>query len=196
MLETAVIAIATSVDIFAVIVGLIAADIKLPAVSAAAAAVIGSAVLGISALAAAYADFLHNGSILIACKMILLVMGIYSLFSDYFRHERKAASKPVMSYSDVLSDPSSADYDHSRTLSLRESAAMGIALSADSVFTGISAGIAGLSPLRIFLTSAIFGIAAVFLGLTAGKHIARRLGKKIPADRAGGLILIILAITL
>ncbi len=96
-------------------------------------------------------------------------------------------------YTEVINNPLSADYDHSNSISVTEGIIMGLALSADSVFTGIGAGISGISLTHIFLFSLLFGAFSCTLGMLAGKLLNRH---DIPAGRIAGLILIIMAFTM
>lgn len=185
-------AAATSADIFAVAAGMCASGIKLPLHSAAAVAFTGAAALWLSAVIFSSANVLFPTAILIyISKSVLLIMGIRTIFGDFFKKK-----KNTLSYSNAMSDPACADVDNSHRLSLWEGIGLGAALSADSVFTGISVGIAGLDPNIIFLLSFIFGLTAILTGSIAGKALTRFTGKAFPAGRIGGVILIILAILL
>lgn len=188
-------AAATSADIFAAVLGLRAAGIRLPYLSAAAAAVCGAAILWVSASAAAFVGeiFPMSGAVYIS-KIILAAMGVHMIADTLKSQPRTDKHGSLLTCSELMSNPESADTDSSKSISLKEGAAMGIALSADSVVTGISAGIGGISPTRIFLLSLLLGIAACVTGICAGGFLHKKIGKKFPAGIIGGVILIIIAV--
>lgn len=197
--EAILIAAATSADIFAAVLGLRTAGIKLPPYSAAAAAASGAAVLWISAYASSLINSVVpiSGAVYIS-KAILIFMGLYTIFGGLSksRSRTKKHGGLISSCMEVMNDPASADSDKSESISITEGIAMGLALSADSVFTGVSAGIAGISPLLILIFSLIFGSLACFLGVLAGNLLNSRLKRSFPAWIIGGAILIIIALTL
>lgn len=90
--------------------------------------------------------------------------------------------------------PEKADCDHSRSISPGEAALLGLALSADSVFTGIGAGLGGLSPVILCPLSLISGLAACGLGIFLGRLLCRRGGGRFPAGIVAGVGLIIAAV--
>lgn len=188
---------ATSADIFAAALGISAGGIKFPARSALASAFSGAAVLWLSALLSSAIDrILPLETAVYISKVILFIMGLYSIFGDHIK-KRFPRPKPrrgcrLFHYAEVMNDPKISDCDNSKSISPAEGIAMGIALSADSVFMGISAGIAGYAPLMIFLSSLIFGTAAIALGTAIGKGISQRI-KLLARIPVGGIILIILA---
>lgn len=188
---------ATSADIFAAALGISAGGIKFPARSALASALSGAAVLWLSALLASAADKILPLDIAVyISKAILLIMGLYSIFGDRLRKmlppKKKHKGCRLFHYAEVMNDPKISDCDNSKSISPAEGIAMGIALSADSVFMGISAGIAGYAPVMIFLSSLFFGMGAIALGTAVGKGLSARI-KSLARIPIGGIILIILA---
>ena len=181
MVKIILVCAATSADILAVVAGLRAAGIKLPLLSAAAVSFTGALVLW-----------------LYLSKILLGSMGIHTILADYFsaREKKSDESNISISFSRAMADPASADQDHSKTISLREVICLGTARSADSVFTGISAGIAGLPHLTIFIFSVVFGLAAVFIGYATGELLSRISVIKFPSERISGIILLTLALLL
>lgn len=199
MVKIILVCAATSADILAVVAGLRAAGIKLPLLSAAAVSFTGALVLWLSAFISSSADaFIPIDGLLYLSKILLGLMGIHTILADYFSaHEKKNDESNIsISFSRAMADPASADQDHSKKISLREAICLGTALSADSVFTGISAGIAGLPHLTIFIFSAVFGLAAVFIGYATGGLLSRISVIKFPSERISGIILLTLALLL
>lgn len=197
-MELILLGAATSADIFAAALGISAAGIKFPFRSALAAAFSGAAALLMSALISSELDRILpiDGAVYIS-KVILLIMGLNAVFGEKLRKRfpRKKPHKhcPLYNYAEVMNDPKISDCDDSKSISPAEGAAMGIALSADSIFMGISAGIAGLSPLLIFISSLLFGVGAVLAGTAVGAALSERF-RKAGAIPVGGIILIILAV--
>lgn len=188
---------ATSADIFAAALGISAGGIKFPIRSAIASAFSGAAVLWLSALLSSMLDrMIPIDTAIYISKAILFIMGLYSIFGDKIKKMlpdvKKRRGCRLYHYAEVMNDPKISDCDNSKSISTAEGIAMGIALSADSVFMGISAGIAGISPVMIFLSSLFFGTAAIALGTAIGKVLSERI-KSLASIPAGGIILIILA---
>ncbi|MCI7768206.1 MAG: manganese efflux pump [Oscillospiraceae bacterium] len=197
-MELILLGAATSADILAAALGISAAGIKFPFRSAVTAAFSGAAALWLSALLSSAANRILplDGAIYIS-KVILFIMGLYAIFGDKIKERlhrrRKKGRRPLFNYAEVMNDPKISDCDDSKTISPAEGAAMGIALSADSLFMGISAGIAGLSPALIFVSSLLFGTAAVLAGTAIGTRL-RAKSEKFGSFPVGGIILLILAV--
>lgn len=196
-MRTLLIGAATSADIFAAALGISAGGIKFPLRSAFASALSGASVLWLSALLSSAADrILPLDTAVYISKGILLIMGLYSIFGERLRKmlppPKKRKGCRLIHYAEVMNDPKISDCDNSKTISPVEGAAMGIALSADSVFMGISAGIAGYAPVMIFLSSLFFGMAAIILGTAIGKSLSAHI-KCLANIPVGGIILIVLA---
>ncbi len=204
-MEAVLFAAATSADLFAAALGLGSMRIRLSLIPAAAVAFSGALVLSLSVfLSSAASGIIHLSGAAFISKAILLMLGLYTIFGEHLKKRISSLSskeptsagkrrRPPLFCAEIMNNPSDADIDGSKTISAAEGFAMGIALSADSFFTGIGAGLAGISPLRIFLLSFIFGITASILGTAAGKLLADKCGKRLPDGIIGGLILIILA---
>lgn len=192
-MEIILLAAATAGDIFAAVLGLSVSGIRFPPRAAAAVSFTGAAVLWLSASLSAAADRLvsFDGALYIS-KAALFIIGLYTVIGSFLK---KGGSSPY-SCADVMNDPLIADCDRSKSISAKEAAALGIALSADSVFTGISAGVGGMSPPLIFIWSLIFGMAACLGGNAAGRFIQKGSGRYIPPGRIGGIVLMLLSVLL
>ncbi|MDE7293269.1 MAG: hypothetical protein K2N72_02470, partial [Oscillospiraceae bacterium] len=139
-------------------------------------------------------------------KGILLILGLKAIFdgikdisavpSKSSDNAPRSSKKPKQKGSifDIAGAPEKADCDSSSEISPREAAVLGAALSADSVFTGISAGMGGLSPPVIFVLSFISGICACGGGMLAGGLVCKGCGEKFPAGVITGAGLIIIAV--
>lgn len=188
-------AAATSADIFAAVLGLRAAGIRLPGISAAAAAASGAVILWVSALtASALSGIFPVGAAGLVSKAILAVIGTHMIICGVRRISVRRIHDCRKDTGDILSCPESADKDRSNSISLKEGAAMGLALSADSVVTGISAGIGGASPAKILIFSLLFGLAACAGGIFAGNALRRRIKNRFPAEIIAGSLLVLIAV--
>ncbi|MFB6365507.1 sporulation membrane protein YtaF [Paenibacillus elgii] len=72
----------------------------------------------------------------------------------------------------LLQHPEKADKDKSGSIGLGESVVLGIALSANAVTNGLSAGLLGLSPLTISLTAAQGSFISVWFGVIIGRKVS------------------------
>lgn len=91
----------------------------------------------------------------------------------------------------VICDSTSADADRSKTLSLKEAAALSAALSLDGIAAGISAGLSDFQAPLFLLSSFFFGLCAVLAGSRAGNRAAARGGSEL--SWISGIILLILS---
>ncbi len=237
------IALITSVDIFAAVMGLCCSGIRLPKRSAAVVAFVGAGVLCAAAALSEFAADIFGGFAGAAyiSKGILLILGLKAVSDGIMGISSKSpgissespgisakspestkSAKPTKpakplkspdnapearnvpenrnvpkkrgSIFDIAGAPEKADCDSSSEISPGEAAVLGAALSADSVFTGISAGMGGLSPPVIFVLSFISGICACGGGMLAGRLVCKGCGEKFPAGVITGAGLIIIAV--
>ena len=99
----------------------------------------------------------------------------------------------VLSPLAVLENPKSADMDGSRTIDLREAFLLGVALSINNIFGGISAGIIHISPFGMALLSVLFNVLCLVSGHFIGKHFyASRAGRR--AQIVSGVMMIAVGI--
>ena len=188
IMKELLIAAAASADIFAAVLGLSVSGIKLPRRSAVMVALSGAAVLWAAALCASrLTGIFPSWTVMLLARGIPAVMGIHMVLGGIRRRKCPHCGHGV------LDDPGSADLDRSESISIKEGLFMGLALSADSAAAGVSAGMSGLSPLRIFLYAFFCGTAAAAAGVKAGKTLHKKLRKNVPADIAAGILLIIIA---
>lgn len=209
------VALITSVDIFGAVLGLYCSRIKLPALSAGAVALVGAAVLcaaaGLSETAAVFfGDVLPMSGAAWISKGILALIGLKVLLGGIrdASKGRLSSGSPAASADcnartvhrgmdklfGITGSPEMADCDNSSVISLTEAALLGLALSADSVFTGIGAGIGGMSPGLIFIFSFSAGLFACCLGSFMGRLLCRKESGHFPAGIITGIGLIVAAI--
>jgi putative sporulation protein YtaF len=111
--------------------------------------------------------------------LILLAIGIYSLFQVFISENEEAESEPrdIVKFEikslgiviHILKKPVIADMDRSGSITGLEAVLLGIALSLDAFGAGIGAALVNLSPmlttLSIAIMSALFLWGGMFLGL-------------------------------
>lgn len=196
MLKIILLVIAVCTDSFAASVGMGAAGIKIPLRSELIISLTGALFLTLSA---AFADFFGQMIPEEVCEIIsftlLISLGIFNLFQGFFkklmmkRTKRKSSEKA--SPAEIFFDGTAADTDNSKSISVREAAALSAALSADSLITGVGAGLERLA--LPILGAAVFG--ASMLSLAAGQRLGRKLIStfKINLGWLCGAVLILLA---
>lgn len=98
----------------------------------------------------------------------------------------------------MLQKPEEADKDKSGTINLWEATILGVALSANALTNGLSAGLIGLSPLAISLTAAIGSFVTLWAGALLGHKLANiRIGRYTVGQFStvlSGVIIILIAI--
>ncbi|CCF12973.1 putative sporulation protein YtaF [Brevibacillus laterosporus GI-9] len=72
----------------------------------------------------------------------------------------------------ILENPEKVDLDKSGEIGVGEAFILGIALAANAVTNGLSAGLMGLSPHAISITAAIGSFITVWAGVALGKKVA------------------------
>ncbi len=192
MLESLLLVIAVSADSLAAAIGLGSAGIRVPIKSSFVICLIGTVSLALSVL---LASFLQNLIPQNACRWLsfslLMILGIYSLIQEQFRKVLRRRAKKKNLAMGIYLDESEADKDCSKTLSPGEAAVLSVALSADSVVTGVSAGFMTINILLLTITSLAFGM----LCINFGSGLGRKLASKTSVDLGWlcGTILIALA---
>lgn len=94
---------------------------------------------------------------------------------------------------EVLDNPHKADRDGSRDIDLREAFLLGIALSLNNIFGGISAGLIRISPLGMASLSVFFNVVCLVCGHLLGKSLhASRLSRH--AQALSGILMILVGL--
>ncbi len=173
MLRSLLLVAAVSVDGFAAAVGIGSAGIRIPFRSAAVISFTGTLFLGLSVgLAGAARLAVPETVCSVLSFALLMALGMFyllrNIIKDVISGRHGKPEDPVM----ILFDGKAADMDNSKSISVREAAALSAALSADSAATGISAGLADTDlPLILAMTFAA-GIASVLIGHRIGKTVS------------------------
>lgn len=98
----------------------------------------------------------------------------------------------------IFRNPERFDIDGSQHIGIGESILLGVALSANALTNGLSAGLLGLSPLAISLSAAVGSFLTVWLGVWLGQKVANvRIGSFTLGQFGtllSGIILVLIAI--
>ena len=188
MIKILLLVAAVSTDCFASAIGLGSAGIKLPFRSVLIISGTGTLFLGFSV---GFAEMLCTVIPESVCGIIysaaLAALGIFNLLKNYIGKYLARKKRPAPIYF----DGTSADRDNSKSISPAEAAVLAVALSADSLITGISAGLGNMNLPLLCLLTFLAGIAAVSIGWRLGRKIITSLN--IDLGWLCGAILIILA---
>lgn len=200
MMDIILLVLAVCVDSFIVSLTYGTQSIRIPMKSTLIIAGFGTFFLGVSLY---LAKFLQQFFSFQVCRyisfMILFIIGIISLFQTQMKRYLKKHKEGKLMFSfkeisfviDVFIDETKADADSSKVLSTSEAIYLAIALSIDSLATGLAFGMAVHDPREVLLISFLMGI----LILTIGQIIGKRISSKINYDLSwmSGVILIILS---
>ncbi|USG63299.1 sporulation membrane protein YtaF [Brevibacillus ruminantium] len=109
--------------------------------------------------------------------LILTVIGIRIILLAAPRNKPVPAtsaegSTRAKNLSGILQNPEIVDFDKSGEIGLGEAGILGIALAANAVTNGLSAGLIGLSPHAVSITAAIGSFITVWAGVALGGKVA------------------------
>lgn len=194
---------AASMDAFAASLSYGISKIKIPAKSKAAISIVCTLFLTLAFIVSYFArGFISYRVTAAASFLILFFIGSEKLF-DFFLKSKIRKSKALSANITfrimdlrfllmVYCDNTKADADGSNTLSIKEAALLGCALSLDGFAAGIGIGLTNVNyPLLICFSLAV-NLAAVFTGELIGKHSAKKAGHDM--SWISGAVLITLAI--
>lgn len=178
MLKIILLTAAVCTDGFAAAVGIGAAGIKVPVRSAVIISFTGALFLSCSA---AFADLIGQFIPERVCEavsfVLLMLLGLFNLFQGYFKRlaERLKRGGKTSNPAVLFFDGTAADTDGSKSISPREAVALAAALSADSLVTGVSAGLDSLNVPLLAAVSFAAGLLSISLGWRLGRKIASSL---------------------
>lgn len=192
MLKSLLLVIAVCIDSFAAAIGIGSAGIRIPIRSALVISVVGSLFLSLSAAFASVLRLAVSEKVCTRLSFFLLMgLGIFNLFQNFFRNILSRSAKkgnPAM----MFFDGASADTDGSKSISVKEALVLSAALSADSLVTGIGAGLDSISLPALSIFAFGLGFASIFCGEKIGRKIVSSF--KLNLGWLCGTILIILAV--
>ncbi|MGN9134393.1 sporulation membrane protein YtaF [Clostridium sp. HCP1S3_B4] len=176
--------------------------IKIPFTSSLLISFIGSFMLGISLFFGSFLkDFLPEKISIFFSFSVLMIIGIYKLFEGLFKafiRKGRKTDRPIKFkifdinfVLQVYADEVKADFDKSKTLTLKEAFYLSIALSFDSLATGI-AGSALIDSyiLTIFLCF-VMGIILIYVGVFIGTKLSEK--TNLDLSWLSGFLLMLLA---
>lgn len=191
ILKLALLVLAVSADGFAAAVGLGSAGIKIPFRSAVVINLTGTVFLGVSVFFAdCIGSFIPVGACRVISSVLLAALGVINLFHGRLKQAAEKGADPPEQIK-LYFDGTAADRDKSKTISCREALALSVALSADSLVTGISAGLGGTAFVPLMVMAFFTGISATAAGAFIGRHIIST--RKVNLQLICGIILIALA---
>ena len=194
MLKILLLTAAVCTDGFAAAAGIGAAGIKIPVRSSVIISFTGALFLSGSA---AFADLIGRFIPEKVCGavsfVLLILLGLFNLFQEYFKRlaERLKKSGKNQNPAVLFFDGAAADTDNSKSISPREAVALAAALSADSLATGVSAGLDDLNVPMLAAVSFAAGLLTISIGWRLGQKIAS--SQKLKLGRLCGAALIVLA---
>lgn len=191
MLKIILLIIAVSVDSFAASIGIGSAGIKIPFRSAAVISLTGTVFLVVSV---GFADIISGFVPITICRYIssglLIALGIMNLLHGILK---KAASVRKSSPAlEILFDGTKADSDNSKTISCREALVLSAILSADSVVTGVSAGLGQIRLIPLGIAAFAAGLFSTAFGTFIGKRVVYT--GSIDLQWLCGVLLIVIAL--
>ncbi len=192
MIKILLLITAVCTDCFAAAIGIGSAGIKIPFRSSLIISAVGTAFL---CLSVGFAEILRivipENICGIISTVLLLSLGFFNLFSNCFKkmvdRKKLAGSNPAALYF----NGAAADMDNSKSISPKEAVVLSIALSADSLVTGISAGLGKMNLPLLCGGALIAGVAAISIGWRLGRKIVSSFN--INLGWICGAVLIILA---
>ncbi|MCM1022481.1 MAG: manganese efflux pump [Prevotella sp.] len=194
MLKILLLTAAVCADGFASAAGIGAAGIKIPLRSSVIIGFTGSLFLTCSA---AFADLIGRFIPEKVCGavsfVLLILLGLFNLFQGYFKRlaERSKGRGKSPGPVALFFDGTAADADNSKSISPREAVVLAAALSADSLVTGVSAGLGNLNVPLLAAVSFAAGTLSVTLGCRLGRKMAS--SPNINLGKLCGAALIVLA---
>lgn len=176
--------------------------IKIPFSCSLIISLIGSISLGISLLiGSVIKNYIPSNLCTIISFTILMSLGIYRFFEGLFKSfimKKKKNDKPLTFkifdlnfVLQVYANETTADFDKSKTLSIKESIYLAIALSFDSLAIGLASSLSITNYIQVIIISFILGLIAIAFGVYLGKKVIEK--SNINISWLSGIILMILA---
>lgn len=176
--------------------------IKISFLNILAISIIGSIFLGISLTFGYYINLLIPLQLSQNISFFLLsILGFYKLFESIFKNTiQKRISKDIpftfkiydfKFILNIYTDEIKADFDKSKTITLKESVCLATALSFDSLVVGVSANLSSMNIIIIIVLSLIISILFLKLGFFIGNKLSIKCNLNL--SWLSGIILIILA---
>ncbi|WP_250675967.1 sporulation membrane protein YtaF [Paraclostridium ghonii] len=202
MIESLILVSSLCIDTFVASVAYGTDRIKIPFYSNIVINLVCSSFLGISlTLGGLLKDFLSPSTASILSFVLLLSLGFFRLFESFFKTYVQSfsnAGAPLTFKAfdfkfvlEIYANETKADYDKSKTLTLKEAIYLAVALSLDSLAVGFGSSLVSINYLQVLILSFIVGTCCLFIGV----HIGKKFIEKVDLNLSwlSGLMLIILA---
>ena len=192
MAEIILLITAVSVDGFVSAISISSAGIKIPFRSAAVISLIGTLFLGTAVFFSdMIAEYIPQNICRGISSLLLAILGIFNLMHGIISGKSHAENCPEAVK--LYFDGTKADKDLSKSISCTEAVFLAAALSADSLVTGLGAGLDGISFIPLILWSVVVGVISICGGAYIGRHVV--FTGRINLQWIGGILLIMLAFT-
>lgn len=149
-----------------------------------------------------FKSFLPGDLPVILGFMLLMTLGIYRLFEYIFKSyisKRSKSDSPlkfkIFDFQFVLqvyANEIKADFDNSKSLNIKESFYLALALSLDSLAVGFGSSLCNINYTQVLILCFVIGILCVSLGVFIGRKFAQKLHLEL--SWLSGVLLILLAI--
>ncbi|GAA0703767.1 sporulation membrane protein YtaF [Paraclostridium ghonii] len=202
MIESLILVSSLCIDTFVASVAYGTDRIKIPFYSNIVINLVCSLFLGVSlTLGGLLKDFLSPGTASILSFILLLSLGFFRLFESFFKtyiqkFSNTGAPLTFKAFDfkfvlEIYANETKADYDKSKTLTLKEAIYLAVALSLDSLAVGFGSSLVSINYLQVLILSFIVGTCCLFIGV----HIGKKFIEKVDLNLSwlSGLMLIILA---
>lgn len=202
MLEIFLLVIILSLDSFTTALTYGITGIKIPVRSGLIISAVGATALTISLFASKLIGSMMSAEM---CRGIsvgtLILLGIISILQNCLKeYLRKINGNKSLKFKysgidfviNLYLDETMADMDCSKSLSVKESLILAVALSIDSLVTGFSVGLGISNRIIAIIISFIVGTSAIMLGSFSGQKISK--SKKLNISWLSGVFLIFLGI--
>jgi len=125
--------------------------------------------------------------------VMLVAIGLWVMLQPMLEQKKPRKKPSSGSIKEILKNPETADFDRSKTVDLKESVILGIALSINNLAGGFDAGITNINIWETSLFSGLFSLICIGFCSMAGRKIAgERLGKS--ASWIAGILLIAIGV--
>ncbi|MGL5149479.1 MAG: sporulation membrane protein YtaF [Clostridium sp.] len=147
-------------------------------------------------------EFIPTNLTSIASFLLLFGLGVYRLFESIFKSyiSKKKSNNYPLTFKlfdfkfviQVYADETKADFDNSKTLSIKESAYLAIALSLDSLAVGFGYSLMKVNPFQIATLCFFIGLFLLLIGCKLGKKFSEISNLNI--SWLSGFLLIVISI--
>lgn len=137
-------------------------------------------------------QFLSTGLSTLLGSMILIALGVWMMKDFFWKGKVKREEDNVKaSANDILRDPEKADADCSGCIEGREAILLALALSLNNFGLGLGASIAGLNIVVTAVSSFVFSLLSLGLGVKLGRRYLSKFAGKYAALFSGLLIILL-----